>query len=97
MFLKNLTSSEATSNKKSQYIYARTHAKWNGGGNNNKSLYSRYLHHFPTFGCNSGSLNNAAKLFFVFTVFDIALALNYKPIGLTSLYNMFLKVICISN
>ena len=82
--------SEDPDKKGEPYIDPK-HVLPNSAGNNDKSLYSRYLHHFPTFGCNGGGMFNAIKVFFIFTVFDIALALNYKPIGLTSLFNMFLN------
>jgi len=50
------------------------------------SYQRRYLHYFPTFGTNSGKPYYAINVFILLTIYDIALAVNYKPIGFANLY-----------
>jgi hypothetical protein len=61
--------------------------KFVGRGNYvNIPFIQRFIHYGEKCGSNGSSYKNLINTFMVFTIYDIALALNYRPIGITNLY-----------
>jgi hypothetical protein len=54
--------------------------------NLNIPFNQRFIHYGEKCGSNGSNVDNLFNTFIVFTIYDIALALNYKPIGITNLY-----------